>query len=43
MDDSAVVERSAHGRCLGCGAKLVSSHGTKVTTRPDGICAGPTR
>jgi hypothetical protein len=43
LEGSAVDERTAFGRCRDCGAELVISNGTEVTTRPDGICAGPTR
>ena len=43
MEGSAVDDRTAFGRCRDCGAELVISNGGEVTTRPDGICTGPTR
>lgn len=43
MEGSAVDERSAYGRCRDCGAQLVISNGKEVTTRPAGVCTGPTR
>jgi hypothetical protein len=43
MEGSAVDERSAFARCRDCRAELVMSNGTEVTTRPVGICTGPTR
>ena len=43
MKGSAVDDRTAFGRCRDCGSELVISNGGEVTTRPDGICTGPTR
>jgi hypothetical protein len=42
VEGSAVDARTAYGRCRECGAELVISNGTQVTTRPTGDCAGPT-
>ncbi len=42
MEGGAVGARTAYGKCRECGAQLVISDGTKVTTRPDANCTGPT-
>ena len=42
IEGSVVDARTAYGKCRDCGAELVISNGTQVTTRPMGNCAGPT-
>jgi len=42
MEGCTQDARTAYGKCRECGAELVISNGTRVTTRPTRNCAAPT-